>query len=98
MEAKAARSGSAASRCWGPRALGLLATGTGTAGLVLMLAGGRAPGGRARVTGLYAARRRPRRTGIERLARGVPADSGGDRRNVKENLGWLKTRVRSARR
>jgi uncharacterized membrane protein YqjE len=100
MEAKAREAVPGVAMLGAAGLLGLLATGTGTAGLVLMLARRPRPWAAAlAVTGLYGgAGAVLARTGIERLRAASPPIPEETVRNVKENLGWLKTRVRSARR
>jgi hypothetical protein len=79
--------------------LGALATGTGTAGLVLLFA--RRPrvwAAALGVAGLYAgAGAILAREGIARLRAAGPPVPEETVKSVKENLGWMKRRVRSAR-
>jgi hypothetical protein len=83
----------------GAAILGTLATGTGTAALVLILARRPRPWAAALgVTGLYAgAGAVLAREGIARLRAAGPPVPEETVQNVKENVGWMKRRVRSAR-
>ncbi len=80
--------------------LGLLATGTGTATVVLVLARSRRPWAAAlTVTGLYGgAAALLARAGVERLRAASPPVPQEAVRSAKEDLGWIKRRVSSARR
>jgi hypothetical protein len=83
----------------GAALLGTLAAGTGTAALVLMLARRPRPWAAALgVTGLYAgAGAVLAREGIARVRAAGPPVPQETVQSVKENLGWMKRRVRSAR-
>lgn len=80
--------------------LGILAAGTGTAGLVLVLARRPRPWAAAlAVTGLYGgAGAALARAGVERVRTAGPPVPEETIDSVKENLGWMKRRARSARR
>jgi uncharacterized membrane protein YqjE len=79
--------------------LGALATGTATAALVLALAGrGRPSAAALAVTGLYGgAGAVLAREGVERLRAAGPPIPEKTVESVKESVGWMKRRVRSAR-
>ena len=79
--------------------LGVLAAGTGTASLVLLLARRPRPWAAGlTVTGFYAAAGAVlARAGVERLRAAGPPVPGQTVRSVKENFAWIKTRVRSTR-
>ena len=98
MEAKAREAVPGAAMLGAAGLLGLLATGTGTAGLVLMLARRPRPWAAAlAVTGLYGgAGAVLARAGIERLRAAAPPVPQETVESVKEDLGWMKRRVRSA--
>jgi hypothetical protein len=89
----------AAAMVGGAGLLGVLASGTGTAGLVLLLARRPRPWAAAlTVTGLYGgAAAVLARTGIERLRAAGPPVPVETVESVKEDVGWLKRRLRSVR-
>ena len=96
---KAKQAAPGAAMVGGAALLGTLATGTGTAALVLMLARRPRPWAAALgVTGLYAgAGAVLAREGISRIRAAGPPVPEETVRSVKEDLGWMKKRVRSAR-
>jgi hypothetical protein len=96
---KAKQAAPGAAMVGGAALLGTLATGTGTAALVLMLARRPRPWAAALgVTGLYAgAGAVLAREGISRVRAAGPPVPEETVQSVKEDLGWMKKRVRSAR-
>jgi Putative Actinobacterial Holin-X, holin superfamily III len=99
LTAKARQAAPGAAMVGGAAVLGALASGTGTAALVLLLAGRARPSAAAlAVTGLYGgAGAVLARQGVERLRAAGPPIPEATVESVKEDFGWMKRRVRSAR-
>ena len=97
MEAKAREAVPGLAMLGAAGLLGLHVTGTATTGLVLMLARKPRPWAAAlAVTGLYGgAGAVLARAGVERLRRATPPVPEQAVESVKEDLGWIKRRLRS---